>query len=169
MNKLIVIPVIALAAGISLAACGTASPTQVAAAPAVTHTVAPKTAAPKPAPKVTHSAPAKPAAAKPAAPTQTVSDWCTFSVLADMGRVASDLTQLQTDTGNGMMGSAETDGATLSQDANSLVNDGMPPMSQAHVFYYHLYLSELTLALAFHPGCSADGALTVKGAPELGR
>ena len=25
------------------------------------------------------------------------------------------------------------------------------------------------LTLAFHPGCSADGASTVKGAPELGR
>jgi len=25
------------------------------------------------------------------------------------------------------------------------------------------------LALAFHPGCLADGGLTVKGAPELGR
>ena len=53
MKKLLITGVVVAAAGISLAACGTASPTHVAAAPAVTHTVAPKPAAPKPAPKST--------------------------------------------------------------------------------------------------------------------
>ena len=29
--------------------------------------------------------------------------------------------------------------------------------------------TDQSIALAFHPGCLADGGLTVKGAPELGR
>jgi hypothetical protein len=83
LSKVIAIPAIALTAGLSLAACGSAKAP--AAAPAATHTVtapatapkpttpAPTTPAPAPAPAKTVyvQAPAAPAPAAPAAPVLT--------------------------------------------------------------------------------------------------
>ena len=81
LNKVVAIPAIALAAGLSLAACGSAKAP--AAAPTVTHTViespaptTPKPTTPAPAPAPTHTtyvqAPAAPAPAAPAAPVTDV-------------------------------------------------------------------------------------------------
>ena len=74
-KKLIAVPAIALAAGISLAACGSAKAP--VAAPSVTHTVTAPAAAPKPSkaaltmPAPTTAAPAP--ATAPAAPTPILS------------------------------------------------------------------------------------------------
>ena len=80
LNKVVAIPALALAAGLSLAACGSVK--AAATAPAVTHTVtaapaaapkpttpAPTTPAPAPAKTVYVQAPAAPAPAAPAAPS----------------------------------------------------------------------------------------------------
>jgi hypothetical protein len=67
LNKVVAIPVIALAAGLGLTACGSAKAP--AAAPVVTHTVTAPAAAPKP----TTPAPTTPAPTTPApAPVKTV-------------------------------------------------------------------------------------------------
>ena len=89
-TKLVAIPAIALSAGISLAACGSAKAP--AAAPAVTHTVPAPAAAPKPkastaapAPAPTHTtyvqAPAAPAPAAPAAPTNQAGEFLNSQTL----------------------------------------------------------------------------------------
>ncbi len=68
-KKLIAIPALALAAGLSLSACGSAKAP--VAAPAVTHTVTAPAAAPKPttpAPTTPAPAPAKTVYVQPAAP-----------------------------------------------------------------------------------------------------
>ena len=68
-NKLIAVPALALAAGLSLAACGTTHTVIIKAAPAVTHTVT--TPAPKPTPVKTTPAPVKTVIVQPA-PAKTV-------------------------------------------------------------------------------------------------
>jgi hypothetical protein len=83
LNKVIAIPALALAAGLSLAGCGSVKAPAVA--PAVTHTVTAPAAAPKPTtPAPTTAAPVAPAPAKtvyvapaapaPAAPAAPVTD-----------------------------------------------------------------------------------------------
>ena len=78
LNKVIAIPAVALAAGLSLAACGSTT-----TLPVITHTVTaspapttPKPTTPAPAPAPTHTtyvqAPAAPAPAAPAAPVTDV-------------------------------------------------------------------------------------------------
>ena len=63
LNKVVAIPALALAAGLSLAACGSAKAP--AAAPAITHTVTAPAAAPKPTTSApTTAAPVAPAPAK---------------------------------------------------------------------------------------------------------
>ena len=70
LNKVIAIPALALTAGLSLAACGSAKAP--AAAPAFTHTVTAPAAAPKPTtPAPTTPAPAKTVIVQPA-PVKTV-------------------------------------------------------------------------------------------------
>ena len=90
LNKVIAIPAIALAAGVSLAACGSVKAP--AAAPAVTHTVTAPPATPKPkastaapAPAPTHTtyvqAPAAPAPAAPAAPAYQAGEFLNSQTL----------------------------------------------------------------------------------------
>ena len=70
LNKVVAIPALALAAGLSLAACGSLK--AAAAAPAVTHTVTAPAATPKPTtPAPTTPAPAKTVIVQPA-PAKTV-------------------------------------------------------------------------------------------------
>jgi hypothetical protein len=69
LNKVIAIPALALTAGLSLAACGSAKAP--AASPAVTHVVTAPAAAPKPTPVKTTPPPVKTVIVQPA-PAKTV-------------------------------------------------------------------------------------------------
>ena len=90
LNKVVAIPALAIAAGIGLAACGSAKAP--AAAPIVTHTViaspaptTPKPTTPAPAPAPTHTtyvqAPAAPAPATPAAPAYQAGEFLNSQTL----------------------------------------------------------------------------------------
>ena len=115
--KFIAIPAIALAAGISLAACGSAKAP--VAAPAVTHTVTAPTAAPKPTtPAPTTPAPTTAAPVAPA-PAKTV-----YVAPARVAAPAPAAPAVQTNCGNDVYAGANA-GCAFAQNVAAAYPGGM--------------------------------------------
>lgn len=78
-------------------------------------------------------------------PMQT---WCDGSGYTGFQTVESDLSQLDTDSGNNDLAAVESDGATLFQDANAASHDPnfLPPLSNAHKVDYGVWMGYLMVA-----------------------
>jgi hypothetical protein len=71
--------------------------------------------------------------------------WCAGDGYSNYQAVQSDLTQMQTDAGNGDLGSVMSDGRSLGQDATNAF-EHLPPGTSIQKVDYGAYIGSLVLA-----------------------